>query len=327
MIAFLGAGHSATALAIVLAKRPKPIALYSIEPTVTRSINETHRNDKYLPDSVCPDNIFATDSLEEALKGAHFIFVALPSSAIAEVLSSAHRFIEPHAIIISITKGIDPETFRPLILEQMGVIPQELQTRFVILGGPTIASELASEQATAFIVASEDPEASEEVRQALSHARVHISLTQDVLGVGLCSAFKHAYAIALGFCDGLHVSANTKGFIFTMALQEMADLVEAGGGQRATTFTIAGAGDLFVSGISAYGKNRTYGEKLIASQSKNPEDFHLFGVEGIAITKTAFLIARHHGIKTPLLDVIYECLSKESDFSLPFEKYLRERDS
>lgn len=326
MIAFLGAGNIATALALVLGKRAKRVILYSIESAVTQSINEIHQNTKYLPDLLLPDSVCATDNLEEALRGARFVFVAVPSSAVAEVLSAARAYIEPNAIIISLTKGIDPETFHPLILKQIELMPRELKIRLVILGGPAIANELASGQVTALVAASAEREASEAVQQTLSHARVHISLSDDVIGVGLCSAIKNAYTIGLGMCDGLEVSMNTKGFIYTTALQEMADLVEAAGGRRDTTFTIAGAGDLFVSGNSPHARSRLYGQKLVTSDSKNPHDLGIITVEGIAATRAAFQLSKMHSIKTPLLDTIHECLMRPDQFSLPFAKYLNGRD-
>ncbi len=327
MIAFLGAGNIATALALVLGKRARRVKLYSIEAVVTRSINEHHQNSKYLPDAILPPSVTATDSIEEALKGASFVFVALPSSAVAEVLSIARPHIEPNAIIVSITKGIDPETFHPLILKQIELIPKEYQNRLVILGGPAIAYELASGQVTALVAASEHLEAAEAVQHALSHARVHISLSKDVIGVGLCSALKNAYAIALGLCDGFSVSTNTKGYVYTTALQEIADLVEAAGGQRSTAFTIAGAGDLFVSGNSFHARSRLYGEKLVTSESKQPEDLGISTVEGIAATYAAVQISRKYNLKTPLLTVIAECLARDKQFSQPFERYLQGRVS
>ena len=326
MIAFLGAGNIATALALVLGKRAKRVTLYSIESVVTKSINETHQNSKYLVDSILPRSVTATDSIEEALKGARFVFVAVPSSAVAEVLSAAQPYIEPNAIVVSITKGIDPETFHPLILQQIELMPRKLKIRLVILGGPAIANELASGQVTALVAASCHREAREAVQQTLSHAQMRISLSDDVIGVGLCSAIKNPYSIALGLCDGLNVSMNTKGFIYTTALQEMADLVEAAGGQRDTAFTIAGAGDLFVSGNSRHGRNRRYGEKIATSKSKDPHELGIQTVEGIIATHAAILLAKKHGLKTPLLNTIDECLSRKSHFSLPFEKFLKGRD-
>lgn len=325
MIAFLGAGNIATALALILGKRAKHVALYSIEAEVIQNINKKHQNLKYLPGHILPGSVFATDSISEALKGAHFVFVALPSHAVAEVLSLASPHLEADAIVVNITKGIDPETFHPLILKQIELMPHEVQKHLVLLGGPAIANELALGQVTGLVAASQHRPSCEAVRQTLSHSQVHISLSEDTVGVGLCSALKNAYAIAMGLCDGLEVSTNTKGLIFTLALQEMADLVEVAGGQRDTVFGIAGAGDLFVSGTSFHARNRLYGQKLVSSESKDPQKLGITTVEGINTTRTAIQLAKKRHIKTPLLEIIYECLERNQRFSLPFEKYLRGR--
>ncbi len=325
MIAFLGAGNIATALALILGKRARRIALYSIEPEVIASINTHHQNPKYLPRHLLPTNVFATDNIREALKGARVVFIAVPSQAVAEVFSLALPHLEPDAVIVSVTKGFDPETFHPLILQQIELMPKEIQKRLVLLGGPAIANELAMSEVTGLVMASNERSACETIRTLLSHSQVQISLSSDMIGVGLCSALKNAYSIGLGLCDGLEVATNTKGFIFTTALQEMADLVEAAGGQRETTFGIAGLGDLFVSGNSFHAKNRLYGQKLVTSTSKDPQKLELTTVEGISACNTAVRLAKTHHVKTPLLDAIHACLERSQRFSLPFEKYLRGR--
>lgn len=323
MIAFLGAGNIASALALILGKRARSVALYSIEDEVVQSINTKHQNTKYLPGYTLPTSVFATGIISEALKDARFVFVAVPSYAVAEVLSLARPYIDPEAIVVSITKGIDPETFHPLILKQIEMMPSEIQKHLVLLGGPAIANELASGQVTGLVVASQHRPSCEAVRQALSRLQVHISLSEDPVGVGLCSALKNVYAIALGVCDGLEVSTNTKGLIFTTALHEMADLVEAAGGIRETVFGIAGVGDLFVSGNSVHARNRLFGQKLVTSDTKDPQKLGITTVEGISTAKTAVQLAKKRHIRTPLLEVIYECLEQEQCFSVPFEKYLR----
>lgn len=325
MIAFLGAGNIATALSLILGKRARHVALYSIEPEITENINKKHQNTKYLPGHILPPSVFATDQISEALKGARFVFVALPSHAVAEVLSLARPHLEPNAIVVSITKGIDPETFHPLILKQIELMPREIQKHLVLLGGPAIANELAMGQVTGLVAASHHRASCEAVRQAMSHSQVRISLSEDMIGVGLCSALKNAYAIALGLCDGLEVSTNTKAFVFNAALQEMADLVEAAGGVRDTAFSIAGVGDLFVSGNSFHARNRLYGQKLVTSSSKDPARMGITTVEGITTTKTAVQLAKHRHVKAPLLEVIHNCLERTHRFSLPFERYLQGR--
>lgn len=325
MIAFLGAGNIATALAFLLAKRANQVRLYSIEQEVTDSINQQHVNIKYLPEIVLPENVTATAKIEEALERAKFVFIAVPSHAVADVLLAARPFLAPDVIIVSITKGIDPETFHPLILQQMELLPESIQKRLVILGGPAVANELAAGHVAGLVAASKDSSAAEAVRDTLSHSRVRISLSSDLIGVGLCSALKNAYAIALGMCDGLKLSTNVKALIFTQALQEMAQLVEAVGGNKLTTFELAGVGDLFVTGNSPHGRNRSYGELLVTASSKDPKELGLTTVEGIAAASAAYSLAKKHQLNLPLLNVICTCLGEMKDFAKPFKTYLHGR--
>ncbi len=326
MMAFLGAGNIATALALLLEKRARQVTLYSVEESVSETINHQHINQKYLPGFVLPPKICASNSIHDALFGARFVFVAVPSHAVADVLSAARPHISPDAIIVSITKGIDPETFHPLILKQIEILPAELQKNLVILGGPAIANELAAGQATGFVLASKNHEAALAIQRALAHGQVRISLSDDMIGVGLCSGLKNAYGIALGLCDGLHLSVNAKALIYTTALQEMALLVTTAGGKFETVFGLAGAGDLFVTGNSPHSRNRTYGEKLVHAKSSAPETLGLTTVEGISAVNIAREMAHKHKLHLPLLVAINSCLKRSSNFSEPFASYLRGRN-
>lgn len=325
MIAFLGAGNIATALALIVSKRAKHVTLYSVEETVSETINKEHVNHKYLPGFSLPSNIRATNSIDDALLGARFVFVAVPSHVVADVLSAARPHIPPDAIIVSITKGIDPETFHPLILKQIEILPTELQKNLVILGGPAIANELAAGQITGLVVASQNEEAALAVRQALAHSQVRISLSNDVIGVGLCSGLKNAYGIALGMCDGLDLSMNAKALIYTTALQEISLLVIAAGGKAETVYGLSGAGDLFVTGNSAYSRNRSYGEKLVNTKTLAPETMGLTTVEGISAVSAAQQIAKKYKLHLPLLEAVNSCFKKSSNFVEPFTNYLHGR--
>lgn len=191
-----------------------------------------------------------------------------------------------------------------------------------MLGGPAIAGEMAAGSPTAFVVAGEDKKAREKLAQIFNDKTVKAASSEDLLGVGLTSALKNAYAIALGMCDGLRYSTNAKAFLVTLATKEMRDILKARGAHGRTASSLAGLGDLLVTGFSPFGRNRRYGEMLVGARTNDPKKLGIRTVEGISATDCGLKLVKKLGVKAPLLQTIYNCLHRSSSFETPFVKYL-----
>jgi len=322
-IAILGAGNVATALAVILAGRKRPIHLYSIENRVTEEIERKHRNTKYLPGVRLPTNIRAFGSAAEAVSHADVVLVAVPSFAMKEALALALPFMDKDVVIASITKGLDPSCLQPLGVVAQNYLPKALAKRLCVIGGPAIATELAHHEPAALVIAGKDPKAVAKIATLLRSETVKTATSCDPLGVGYCMAFKNIYAIPLGMCDGLRYPMNTKAMVVSLAIEEMQRLLDAVGADAKTAATLAGVGDLLVTGFSPHGRNRIYGERLVGSSRKDPEAFGLTTVEGIETTRIGRHLARRLKVRTPLLDTVAKCLSVEHHFERPFVEYLK----
>ncbi|MBI2914041.1 MAG: glycerol-3-phosphate dehydrogenase, partial [Chloroflexi bacterium] len=161
------------------------------------------------------------------------------------------------------------------------------------------------------------------VQAALQNQHFKVETTTDVVGVEIAATLKNAYAIALGMCDGLGLTTNTKAFIVTLGLAEMAAIIDALGGQLATAYGLAGLGDLLTTGFSPHGRNRTLGEKLCRDPDWR-EFVRTHTVEGIAACRAARDLARRHGIRTPLLDTVYDVLFEDLPPPEEMSRFLRE---
>lgn len=323
-IAILGAGNAATALAILLARRDRPIHLYSIEDDVTREINAKHRNSKYLKGIALPKQIRAFGNVAEAVHRADVVFVAVPSFALEEAVTLALPFIGRDTILASITKGLDEKCLKPLGIAIRDILPARSAKRFCLIGGPAVAHEMAHHQPTALIVAAQDASAATTVASLLRSDVVKVATSTDPLGVGYCMALKNIYAIPLGMCDGLKYPMNTKAMAFALAIEEMERILVAAGADPRTVAGLAGVGDLLVTGFSPFGRNRTYGEALVGAKTKDPHALGLLTVEGIAATAVGKRLARRLRVKTPLLDAVAKSLSVPHHFERPFVAYLKQ---
>lgn len=323
-IAILGAGNMASALALNLARHKRPVRLYCIEADVEEDIRKNSCNTKYMAGHRFPRNITASSEITKVLDGAEDVFVAVPSFAVAEVMEHAKPFLgRKIKSIASITKGLDEDTLKPLVLSEAHVLPTFLRKRICTLGGPAIGNEMAKGSPTGFVVAGYDKAVLQRVKKLLETETVKCATSMDLLGVGLASALKNTYAIALGMCDGLAYPTNAKAMVLALAVEEMEHLILNAGGHVDTATGLAGLGDLIVTGMSPHGRNRTYGERLVGAKSKDPADLKLGTVEGIAATHLAVKLARRLKVKTPLLDTIDQCLRSKHHFERPFVQYLK----
>ncbi|MCK9361483.1 NAD(P)H-dependent glycerol-3-phosphate dehydrogenase [Patescibacteria group bacterium] len=323
-IAILGAGNMASALALNLARHKRPVRLYCIEPDVEEDLRKNACNTKYMAGHRFPKHVTASNDLAVVLKDAEDVFVAVPSFAVAEVMEKAKPYLSSKIkSIASITKGLDPKTLKPLVVAEAELVPSSLRKKVCTLGGPAIATEMAKGSPTGFVIAGRDKATLNRVKKLLETDHLKCATSLDLLGVGLASALKNPYAIALGMCDGLKHPTNAKALLLTIAIEEMEHVLVKAGAKLETASGLAGLGDLIVTGMSPHGRNRTYGERLVGAKSKLPADLGLGTVEGIAATGLALKLARNVKARAPLLESIDRCLSKRDNFERPFVDYLK----
>ncbi len=321
-IAILGAGNIATSLAYHIGRQGHRVKMYCIEPDVLKQINKKHCNKKYLKSVRLPHTIEADSSLEQCLKGAKIVIFAVPSHAVLPVLKNAKQFFREDAVITCISKGLDPDTLEPIAVSLQKHLPKNLRKKVCMLGGPAIASELVKNTPTAFVAASADPGARKLLAGFMRHGQIKCAESHDLLGVSLGAALKNPYAIALGFCDGLNYPTNSKALVITMAVSEMAGIMLRAGADPKTAPSLAGLGDLLVTGLSPHGHNRTYGQKLIKAKTSNPAKLGLTTVEGIRASELGIKLAKRLHARTPLLFAIHKGIHSSSNFHKPFENYL-----
>ena len=323
-IAILGAGNMASALALHFARQGRSVRLYCIEPDVEDAINRKHCNPKYLKGHRFPKHIAASNDIQAVLKNATTVFVAVPSHAMKEVLITARPFLSSKAIVASITKGLNPKTLEPLIYSETTTLPAALQKRICFIGGPAIATEIAKGSPTGLIIAGKNRKSVLHLKHLLQTETIKCATTHDLLGVGLASALKNPYAIALGMCDGLKYPTNAKALVFTIAIDEMAQLLKKAGANSETIRGLAGLGDLLTTSMSPHGRNRSYGERLVGAKTKDPKKLKIGIVEGISTTATAVKLSKALKVQTPLLSSVDRCLKRKSGFEKPFLEYLKQ---
>ena len=120
--AILGAGAWGTATALVLAQNPDHrVVLWSARPDNAAELQLRRENVRLLPGVPIPDAIQLTADPGVAVEGVDLIVSAIPTVHLRSALSSLAVFIPSGVPILSLSKGIEVQTFlRPTeILRQL----------------------------------------------------------------------------------------------------------------------------------------------------------------------------------------------------------------
>jgi glycerol-3-phosphate dehydrogenase (NAD(P)+) len=291
----VGAGAWGTAFARVLGEHGHEVTLAARDPEQARAIAETGRNPRYLPD-VHLGEVRAV-ALGDGLPPADLIVIAVPSRSFGEVV----RSLPPDGPVLSLTKGLDPETGDRLST-LLGDRPA------AVLSGPNFAEEIGHGLPAAAVIASEDVDLAERLQDELNSLTFRVYVNPDLVGVELCAAAKNVIALAAGGVDGLGLGDNGKSAIVTRGLAEMARLGLACGARSETFAGLAGMGDLIVTCWSQLGRNRRAGELIARGASPADAEAEIGTVEGLTTAPVLDALAARVGVELPITHAVCEIL-------------------
>jgi glycerol-3-phosphate dehydrogenase (NAD(P)+) len=286
----VGAGSWGTVFARLLADRGHEVTLACRDPERVVAIRDTGHNPRY-QSAVDLRDVRALTIAE--LDGETDVFVvAVPSRAFGGVVGA----LPGAAPVLSLTKGLDPETGARLSTLVRG-------RAVAVLSGPNMADEIAVGLPTAAVIAAEDLELAERLQEEINSLVFRVYVNQDLVGVELCAAAKNVIALAAGGVDGLELGDNAKAALVTRGLAEMARLGEACGAQPETFSGLAGMGDLIVTCWHPSGRNRRAGE-LIARGNTPEEAAAEIGqtVEGLTTAPVLRDLSHRLGIELPITE-------------------------
>jgi glycerol-3-phosphate dehydrogenase (NAD(P)+) len=323
-IAVLGAGSWGTALAVHLGRVGHDVRLWARDVQVAADISARRANAIYLPDVSLPDTVLVTASLEEALSDTELAVSAIPSHGCRAVMRQAAACLQPHATIVSATKGLESGT----LLRMSEVIVEELgrERSVVVLSGPSFAVEVARELPTVVLAASTTPAATALVQAEFRGPFFRLYGSTDVVGVEIGGALKNVIAIAAGVVEGLGLGHNALAALITRGLAEITRLACAAGAQRETTAGLSGLGDLVLTCTGALSRNRHVGVEL--AHGRRLADV-LAGMkmiaEGVNTTNAALALGTRYGVELPIATQMAAVLAGRSDVRTAVEALMLRR--
>ena len=288
------------------------VRLWARSESAAEAIQRARENARYLPGIRLPDNLRATGDIAESVRAAESVIFAVPSDAMREVARASAPHIDPAAVVISASKGLEDDS----ALRMSEILAQELSRpeRIAALSGPNLAVEVARGIPTASVAASESAESAQACQALFSGPAFRVYTSSDLLGVELAGAMKNVIAIAAGICEGLGFGDNSRAALMTRGLAEITRLGTALGAQTTTFLGLAGVGDLIATGGSRLSRNYRVG---IGLGEGRPLDSVLGEIgqvaEGVPTTRAICLLASKTGIEMPisaaLFKVIFESAS------------------
>jgi glycerol-3-phosphate dehydrogenase (NAD(P)+) len=291
---------------MVLADAGGEVAMWAREPEVVEDINANHRNSRYHEGIKLPPSMWASGNVEDVLRAAEIVVLAIPSQTLRENLSNWRPLIPDNATLVSLMKGIELGTTMRMsqVIAEVTGFPD---SQVAVVSGPNLAREVAQRQPAATTVACADEERAKSLAEATTTAYFRPYYTTDIIGAELGGAVKNVIALANGMAFGLGFGENAQASLITRGLAEMSRLGAACGANPLTFLGLAGIGDLIATCTSPLSRNRTFGENLgrgltvdetIAKTKQT--------CEGVKSCQSILDLAQHNGVDMPITEQVVQ---------------------
>ena len=263
-IAVVGSGGWGTALSMLLHENRHELTLVSYSEEESRHLAESLEN-PFLPGVKLPEDLRYTAD-PAAVRECSLVVVVPPSFAIRSTAEKIAPFLRPDVILVSATKGIEPDTGKRM----SEIVAEVTGKKVVVLSGPSHAEEVSRGVPTGVVAACEDRLLAEIVQEVFMNDHFRVYTSSDPLGVELGAAMKNVIALCAGVCDGLGYGDNTKALLMTRGLTEVARLGMKLGSRTDTFAGLTGIGDLIVTCTSMHSRNRRAG--ILIGNGLTPEE-------------------------------------------------------
>ena len=302
--AIIGATTWGTTLGILLAQNGVPVSLLTRSEPEAQTLTSQGRNARFLPDAPFPDSLSVTSQPESALRQSSLVIIAVPSDRMRENVQRIESHLQPGAIILSATKGLELPSARRMSQVLEDELPANLHSGICVLSGPNLAKEIVQGKLASTVIASQNPDAAQAAQSALMSNNFRVYTSSDVLGVELAGALKNIVALGAGIGDGMEAGENAKAAFLTRGLAEMTRLGVAAGADPMTFAGLAGIGDVVATCSSRLSRNRYVGEQLAKGQSWADIRASMDNVaEGVNATQAALVLAKELDVEMPIAEM------------------------
>lgn len=305
-VTVLGAGAWGTALAIVLARNGQAVKLAVRRESQLAALRHDRENRAYLSAVQLPPQLHLEEMSTECVRGAEAVVMAIPSRFAREMIVPLASAIPPEALVISVSKGIEPDSLRTMSQMLAELTPPA--DRIAVLSGPGFAPEVARGKPAALVAAAPGEAVARRVQTLFAAKPLRVYRSLDVIGVELGGASKNVIAIAAGISDGLTLGSGARAALITRGLAEMMRMARAAGAERETLAGLAGLGDLVLTSTGDLSRNRRLGLAIGRGERVAPLAAGAPIAEGVTNARAIVRLGQRHGVEMPISSAVYRVL-------------------
>ncbi len=313
-ISVIGAGGWGTTLSVLLHYNGHEVILREYKKGYVKKLQKSRVNSTYLPGIKIPKEIHITHDLEEATTNQNLIVLAVPSQFLRSVVKDIKFFDIKNSILVSVAKGIETSSLMTMSQMLKDVFSHIDEAQIGVLSGPSHAEEVSRRIPTAVVTASSSLDTTNTIQAAFITSYFRVYGSTDICGVELGGAFKNVIAIGAGIVEGAKFGDNTKAAIMTRGIAEIARMGITMGAKPETFSGLSGMGDLIVTCMSKYSRNRYVGEQIGSGKKLKAVLKSMEMVaEGVETSRSASQLAKKFEVETPITDEVYKILFEDKD--------------
>lgn len=307
-VAILGSGSWATALAKIILSNVEEINWYIRKQETIDEFIENRRNPNHLEWAYFDTTkIYFSTNINEVIDLSDTIVLAIPSPYVKACLDEISIDIS-HKKIISAVKGMIPDE-NILITDYLHNhygIPEE---QLGIIAGPCHAEEIALERLSYLTIGCTDINQAKTWSELFANKYVHITPSNDVVGLEYSSVMKNIYAIAAGMCTSLRYGDNFQAVLLTNAMHEIMRFAQATSDIPRDITNSGYLGDVLVTAYSNFSRNRQFGQMIGMGYSVKAAQTEMEMIaEGYYGTKAIYMTNKKYGVDLPIVDAMYQIL-------------------
>lgn len=307
-VAILGSGSWATALAKIILSNVEEINWYIRKQETIDEFIENRRNPNHLEWAYFDTTkIYFSTNINEVIDLSDTIVLAIPSPYVKACLDEISIDIS-HKKIISAVKGMIPDEnilITDYLHDHYG-IPEE---HLGIIAGPCHAEEIALERLSYLTIGCTDINQAKTWSELFANKYVHITPSNDVVGLEYSSVMKNIYAIAAGMCTSLRYGDNFQAVLLTNAMHEIMRFAQATSDIPRDITNSGYLGDVLVTAYSNFSRNRQFGQMIGMGYSVKAAQTEMEMIaEGYYGTKAIYMTNKKYGVNLPIVDAMYQIL-------------------
>ena len=306
----IGSGSWATALIKILSENNNDINWYIRNKENIEFIKKNSHNPNYLSSvELNLKKLKISAEINEVVEASNVIIIAVPSEYVNDEMKKISVDIS-NKIIICALKGLVPETnllFGEHMQKHFDISPN----KFLVIGGPCHAEEVALEKLSYLTIGSSNLELCKVISKKFSCKYIKVKASDDVIGIEYASMLKNIFALAVGISNGLGYGDNYQSVLMSNSVKEMKRFISKRHKIKRNINNSAYLGDLLVTGYSSFSRNRMFGNMIGKGYTVKSAQLQMKMVaEGYIATKKAYLLNldSKKKAKTPIIDAAYKIL-------------------